>query len=160
MSSPASARTESQLQGFVVSRRHDDWKTGIRAMPFGDHTMVVDAARLLLFPAMMAFAASTDLFTMKIPNGVPLILVVGFLVSAQPGMQLLGVFRSLSWNNETSPGRPQPIPSKWYTVAFATCSTATWFEFASRAKKEMLCFASLLTWCNHCPSSYLLMVTA
>jgi prepilin peptidase CpaA len=44
--------------------------------------MVVDAARLLLFPAMMAFAASTDLFTMKIPNGVPLILVVGFLVFA------------------------------------------------------------------------------
>jgi prepilin peptidase CpaA len=44
--------------------------------------MFVDAIRLLLFPAMMAFAASTDLFTMRISNRVPLILTAGFCVLA------------------------------------------------------------------------------
>jgi prepilin peptidase CpaA len=44
--------------------------------------MFVDAVRLLLFPAMMAFAASTDLFTMKISNRVPLVLAAGFGVLA------------------------------------------------------------------------------
>jgi len=41
--------------------------------------MVIDAIRLLLFPAMMAFAASSDLLTMTISNRISLILVVGFL---------------------------------------------------------------------------------
>jgi prepilin peptidase CpaA len=44
--------------------------------------MVIDAARLLLFPALMAFAASTDLFTQKIYNGVPITLAVGFFALA------------------------------------------------------------------------------
>jgi prepilin peptidase CpaA len=44
--------------------------------------MFVDAIRLLLFPAMMAFAASTDLFTMKISNRIPLILAAGFCALA------------------------------------------------------------------------------
>lgn len=51
--------------------------------------MLVDTVRLLLFPAMMAFAASTDLLTMKIPNHVPLILACGFAVlAAIDGMPL------------------------------------------------------------------------
>ena len=44
--------------------------------------MLIDAARLLLFPAMMAFAASTDLFTMTISNRVSLALAAGFLALA------------------------------------------------------------------------------
>src|SRR5271170_7183168 len=44
--------------------------------------MLIDAARLLLFPAMMAFAASTDLFTMTISNRVSLVLAAGFLLLA------------------------------------------------------------------------------
>lgn len=44
--------------------------------------MVVDTVRLLLFPAMMAFAASSDLLTMTISNRVSLILVTGFFVLA------------------------------------------------------------------------------
>lgn len=40
--------------------------------------MIADAARLLLFPALMAFAASSDLLTMTISNRVSLILVGGF----------------------------------------------------------------------------------
>src|SRR5262245_6879630 len=49
--------------------------------------MVIDAVRLLLFPAMMAFAATSDLLTMTISNRVSLILVAGFfLLAAATGM--------------------------------------------------------------------------
>src|SRR3954447_7336606 len=44
--------------------------------------MVGDAVRLLLFPALMAFAASSDLLTMTISNRISLILVGGFFVLA------------------------------------------------------------------------------
>ena len=44
--------------------------------------MLTDAARLLIFPAMMAFAASSDLFTMTISNRISLILVGGFFAMA------------------------------------------------------------------------------
>ena len=40
--------------------------------------MILDLARILLFPALMAFAAASDLFTMTISNRVPLALVAGF----------------------------------------------------------------------------------
>jgi prepilin peptidase CpaA len=42
--------------------------------------MVLDLARLLLFPALMAFAAASDLFTMTISNRISLALVAGFVV--------------------------------------------------------------------------------
>jgi prepilin peptidase CpaA len=44
--------------------------------------MILDLARLLLFPALMAFAAASDLFTMTISNRVSLLLAGGFLVLA------------------------------------------------------------------------------
>jgi prepilin peptidase CpaA len=44
--------------------------------------MMADAIRLLLFPAMMAFAASSDLLTMTISNRVSLILIGSFFVLA------------------------------------------------------------------------------
>ena len=44
--------------------------------------MILDVARLLLFPALMAFAAASDLFTMTISNRVSLALAAGFLVLA------------------------------------------------------------------------------
>jgi prepilin peptidase CpaA len=47
--------------------------------------MILDIARLLLFPALMAFAAASDLFTMTISNRVSLALVGGFL-----GLAVLG----------------------------------------------------------------------
>src|SRR5579863_10161882 len=40
--------------------------------------LVIDAIVLTLFPAMMAFAASSDLFTMTIANRVSIALVAGF----------------------------------------------------------------------------------
>jgi prepilin peptidase CpaA len=44
--------------------------------------MIVDAARWILFPTLMAFAASSDLLTMTISNRVQIILGVGFLALA------------------------------------------------------------------------------
>ncbi len=43
---------------------------------------MTEAIKLLLFPAMMAFAASSDLLTMTIPNRVSLIMIGGFLLLA------------------------------------------------------------------------------
>jgi prepilin peptidase CpaA len=42
--------------------------------------MVTDVIRLLLFPALMAFAASSDLLTMTISNRLSLALAGGFLL--------------------------------------------------------------------------------
>src|SRR4051794_32376762 len=44
--------------------------------------MVGDAIRLLLFPALMAFAASSDLITMTISNRISLILIASFFALA------------------------------------------------------------------------------
>jgi prepilin peptidase CpaA len=55
--------------------------------------MLVDAVRLLLFPALMAFAASSDLLTMTISNRVSLALTAGFfalaLVTGMSGADML-----------------------------------------------------------------------
>ena len=47
--------------------------------------MILDIARLMLFPALMAFAAASDLFTMTISNRVSLALLGGFLALALLG---------------------------------------------------------------------------
>ena len=44
--------------------------------------MLTEVIRLTLFPAAMAFAASSDLFTMTIANRVSLFLVAGFILLA------------------------------------------------------------------------------
>ena len=44
--------------------------------------MILDVARLLFFPALMTFAAASDLFTMTISNRVSLALAAGFLALA------------------------------------------------------------------------------
>ena len=50
---------------------------------------LTDAIRLLLFPALMAFAASSDLFTMTISNRLSLALALGFvLLAVATGMAL------------------------------------------------------------------------
>lgn len=43
---------------------------------------MLEAVTLILFPSLMAFAASTDLFTMTISNRVALALLAGFLLLA------------------------------------------------------------------------------
>ena len=47
--------------------------------------MALDIACLLLFPALMAFAAVSDLFTMTISNRISILLVAGFLLLAALG---------------------------------------------------------------------------
>jgi prepilin peptidase CpaA len=44
--------------------------------------MLIDLVRLTFFPALMAFAASSDLLTMRISNRVSIILSGGFLALA------------------------------------------------------------------------------
>ena len=52
-------------------------------------TMAADAIRLLLFPALMAFAASSDLLTMTISNRLSIALAAGFfLLAPVTGMDL------------------------------------------------------------------------
>jgi prepilin peptidase CpaA len=46
--------------------------------------MILDIARLMLFPALMAFAAASDLFTMTISNRISMALAAGFLLLALP----------------------------------------------------------------------------
>lgn len=49
--------------------------------------MVIESIRLILFPSIMAFAASSDLLTMTISNRVSIILAAGFfLLAALSGM--------------------------------------------------------------------------
>lgn len=54
--------------------------------------MTLDLIRLLLFPALMAFAAISDIFTMTISNRISLVLIAGFVVlAAFGGMSLHAV---------------------------------------------------------------------
>ena len=59
--------------------------------------MILDIVRLSLFPALMAFAAASDLFTMTISNRVSLALAAGFLVLALlSGMGLYDILSHLA----------------------------------------------------------------
>jgi prepilin peptidase CpaA len=54
--------------------------------------MISQAASLVLFPALMAFAASSDLLTMTISNKVSLALIAGFgIMAAITGMNLTDI---------------------------------------------------------------------
>jgi prepilin peptidase CpaA len=54
--------------------------------------MLTDTIRLLLFPALMAFAASSDLLTMTISNRLSLALAGGFfLLTLVTGMSLAAI---------------------------------------------------------------------
>src|SRR6476469_8380220 len=56
------------------------------------HIMAADAIRLLLFPALMAFAASSDLLTMTISNRLSIALAAGFfLMTLITGMGLYAI---------------------------------------------------------------------
>ncbi len=71
-------------------RRHSLRRSLSRMDPaWTESAVMIEAIKLLLFPAMMAFAASSDLLTMKIPNRVSLIMIGGFvLLAVATGMSL------------------------------------------------------------------------
>jgi len=56
---------------------------------------MTDALRLLLFPSLMAFAASSDLLTMTISNRISLLLIAGFVALA-PAAGLS--FEAMGWH--------------------------------------------------------------
>jgi prepilin peptidase CpaA len=57
----------------------------------------LDLVRLLLFPALMAVAAVSDLFTMTISNRISLLLIAGFVVlAAFGGMSLHAISMHLA----------------------------------------------------------------
>jgi len=57
--------------------------------------MWLDVAKLVLFPALMAFAATSDLLTMTISNKISMLLVAGFVVLAlASGMR----FEAMLWH--------------------------------------------------------------
>lgn len=59
--------------------------------------MLTDGIRLLFFPALMAFAASSDLFTMTISNKLSLALTGGFLIlTVVTGMGLYDIAMHLA----------------------------------------------------------------
>src|ERR1044072_8060890 len=68
---------------FLVARLGQGLDPGSTAA--SREIMILDTARLLLFPALMAFAAASDLFTMTISNRVSLALIAGFTVLAVLG---------------------------------------------------------------------------
>jgi prepilin peptidase CpaA len=47
--------------------------------------MAIDSVRFILFPALMAWAASSDLLTMTISNRISIVLIVGFFALAALG---------------------------------------------------------------------------
>lgn len=54
--------------------------------------MILDLIRVMFFPALMAYAAVSDMLTMTIPNRVSILLVAGFAVAAaMSGMSLQDV---------------------------------------------------------------------
>ena len=54
--------------------------------------LLIDIAKLLIFPTVMAFAASSDFFTMTISNRISLILTAGFFALALgTGMPLVEI---------------------------------------------------------------------
>jgi prepilin peptidase CpaA len=64
------------LRTVKPSRVRQDTRLEAKDKPM----MVTDTIRLLLFPALMAFAASSDLFTMTISNRLSLALTAGFFL--------------------------------------------------------------------------------
>src|SRR3954465_3949015 len=106
--------------------------------------MTLDIIRLLLFPALMAFAAASDLFTMTISNRVSLALVGGFL-----GLAVLG---GMGLADIMAPGA---VGAAIVAVAFAcfafgwigggdakiAAAAALWFGFAHLL--DYLLYASL-----------------
>jgi prepilin peptidase CpaA len=71
----------AQWKGPLTDRKDVDGKI-TDALPAASEIPMMDVIRLFMFPALMAFAASSDLLTMTISNRVSLLLVGGFFLMA------------------------------------------------------------------------------
>jgi prepilin peptidase CpaA len=95
--------------------------------------MILDVVRLLFFPALMAFAAASDLFTMTISNRVSLALVAGFLaLAAASGMAPSDILMHLAAGSVVLVGAFACFAFGWIGGGDAkvAASAALWFGFA------------------------------
>jgi prepilin peptidase CpaA len=107
--------------------------------------MVIDAIRLLLFPALMAFAASSDLLTMTISNKLSLALAGGFfLLVIVTGMGLAAVGMHLAAAALVLVVAFVMFAQGWIGGGDAklAAATALWFGFGHLF--DFLVYASLL----------------
>jgi prepilin peptidase CpaA len=106
--------------------------------------MILDVARLMLFPALMAFAAASDLFTMTISNRVSLALAAGFLALAiLSGMGLSDILLHLAAGATVLAAAFACFTMGWVGGGDAkvAASAALWFGFGHLL--DYLLYASL-----------------
>jgi prepilin peptidase CpaA len=107
--------------------------------------MLIDAIRLLLFPALMAFAASSDLLTMTISNRLSLALAGGFfLLTTVTGMDLAAIGMHLTAAALVLTVSFAMFTQGWIGGGDAKLAAATvlWFGFGHLL--DYLIYASLL----------------
>ena len=107
--------------------------------------LLTEVIKLTLFPAMMAFAASSDLFTMTIANRVSLILVAGFgLLAVLVGMSAADLLSHAGAAAAVLAVVFLLFTRGWIGGGDAKLAAATvlWFGFAHLA--DYLVYASLL----------------
>jgi prepilin peptidase CpaA len=108
-------------------------------------TLFIDAARLMIFPAVMAFAASSDLFTMTISNRISLVLVAGFVALAVGTGMPVGEMI----NHAAAGGLVLAVTFTFFLFGWIgggdaklAAATALWFGWAHLA--DYLLYASIL----------------
>jgi prepilin peptidase CpaA len=109
------------------------------------NTLIIDAARLMIFPSVMAFAASSDLFTMTISNRISLILVAGFVALAVAG----GMPASAMLDHAGAGGLVLAVTFTFFLCGWVgggdaklAAATALWFGWAHLL--DYLLYASIL----------------
>jgi prepilin peptidase CpaA len=94
--------------------------------------MLTEAIKLTLFPAVMAFAASSDLLTMTIANRVSLILISGFgLLAIMTGMSATDALLHVGAGASVLVAAFALFSSGWIGGGDAklAAATALWFGF-------------------------------
>ena len=107
--------------------------------------MILDLARLLLFPALMAFAAASDLLTMTISNRISLALAASFLFLALlTGMSVQEILTHFGAGAIVLVATFGCFAMGWVGGGDAkiAAAAALWFGFAHLM--EYLLFASLI----------------
>lgn len=107
--------------------------------------MVLDLLRLFLFPALMAYAAASDLLTMTISNRVSLALIAGFFVLAPlSGMGAYDIMMHCAAGLSVLAVAFACFAFGWIGGGDAkvAASTALWFGFAHLL--DYLLYASVL----------------
>jgi prepilin peptidase CpaA len=107
--------------------------------------MVIELGRLLLFPSLMAFAASTDLFSMTISNRVTALLVLGFfLASGLDGLSAAAIASHLAAGLAVLAVSFVCFSRRWIGGGDAKLAAATALWFGWPHLYEYLLYASVL----------------